>query len=62
VHISPRMLTLLAFLVFVAWMTWLTVTKKALTSKGEVETREEDGGYQSEQGRKTWAAAIAFRF
>lgn len=28
--ISPRMLTLIAFLVFVAWMIWVTVTKRKL--------------------------------
>ena len=29
-HISPRMITLIAFLVFVAWMIWLTLTKRKL--------------------------------
>ena len=29
-HISPRMITLIAFLVFVAWMIWLTITKRKL--------------------------------
>lgn len=29
-HISPRMITLVAFLLFFAWMIWLTITRRKL--------------------------------